>query len=33
MQMRYTSTELLMGSTTVNVFVYHFLLPLQTLSE
>lgn len=33
MQMRYTSTELLIGNTTVNVFVYHSLLPLQMVSE
>lgn len=33
MQMRYTSTELLIGNTTVNVFVYHSLLPLQMVLE
>lgn len=33
MQMRYTSTELLIGNTIVNVFVYHSLLPLQMVSE
>lgn len=33
MQMRYTSAELLIGNTTVNVFVYHSLLPLQMVSE
>lgn len=33
MQMRYTSAELLIGNTTVNVFVYHSLLPLQMVSQ
>lgn len=33
MQKRFTPTELLIGNTTVNVFVHHSSLPLQTVSE
>lgn len=33
MQKRYTPIELLIGNTTVNVFVHHSSLPSQTISK